>query len=307
MSLQWKRECIVIIGGKTASDALVIQGLEIKFEITKTITKTPNPALISIYNMSGDDVAKIEGEYDEVIVNAGYEGDSALIFAGNIRHTFVPREETDFVTQIDAADGDEDLKDTVISTALSAGHTVSDELDHIISQFKSTKAGHIAIKDQKRIRGRTIVGPAHKLLDQIAAMSDAHWSVQDGHLIMVPVASTLPTEAIVINEDTGMLDAPELDNVGIKVRCLLNAHLRIGGKVKLDNNTIRERVTKDRSSRVAAKPKKPKKKELAHTDPDGIYKVYKIVHRGDTRGEEWDSEVWCVALDQPIPAGRTAA
>jgi hypothetical protein len=60
----------------------------------------------------------------------------------------------------------------------------------------------------------------------------------------------------------------------------------------------------------AAKPKKPPKtKHLARTDPDGIYKVYKQVLKGDTRGtgKDWVSEVFAVALEKTIPSGKVAA
>ena len=43
---------------------------------------------------------------------------------------------------------------------------------------------------------------------------------------------------------------------------------------------------------------------LVRLDPDGIYKVLKLTHKGDNRGQDWVTEIECIGLDQPIPATR---
>lgn len=309
-TLQWKRVCEVVIGNAARGTGIAVKDLRIEFEVTKTIGRVPNTALIKIRNMAPDNEAKVKGEFDEVLVNAGYEGSSLLVFAGNIRHTFRYRDGTDYVMEIDAADGDDDFRNTIVNATLAAGTTTSQAIDQLVSKFKRTKLGHTIVKERTRLRGKVMSGMARKFFDEIAAESDANWSIQDGRLEIVPVESTLPTEAIVIRSDTGMLGAPEVDDKGIKVKCLLNPRLRVNGKVLLDNNDLKARIAKERERKVGAKthkPSKAKKKVLARLDPDGVYKVYKLVHKGDNRGNDWVSEVHCVALSKTIPAGKRAA
>lgn len=314
---QWKRHAEVLVGAAAAGKGLVVRdpngtnpGPRIKFEITKTAGRTPNAATVWLYNLTPDHEGQIKGEYDEFIVNAGYEGDVRLVFAGNIRHTFRYRDGTDYIMQIDGGDGDSDLRNTIVNATFAKGTTNSQVLDHIIKKFKSTKKGHMVVADKARIRGRVVSGMARDVFDKIAAESDASWSIQDGALIFVPVNATLPNEAIVVRSDTGLIGAPELDDKGVKFTCLMNPQLRVGGKVKLDNNAFRGKVLVDHKVTSTTKPSvhhrlKPKTpKKLSRLDPDGIYKVFKLVHKGDTRGQEWISEVECVALEKTLTAGK---
>lgn len=295
--LQWKRECLVTIGDHaTGKDALVVKDLRIAFEITKTIGSAPNTAKIEIFNLHPDNEGKIKGEFDEVTLDAGYKGHALLVFAGNITSVKRPREENDWITTIIAADGDMDTKDTVVNASFIAGTSTQQILEHIVAGMSKVKLGYTKVTDRQRIRGRVLTGMARHKFDEIAAHSDAHWSVQDGELVIVPVASTLPNEAIVINASTGMLGTPELTDKGIDVRCLLNPQLKVNGTIKLDNNDLREKLLKQRQSKPGAKKHKSKKKVAAHLDPDGLYKVIQLTHVGDTRSDLWESRVRCKAL-----------
>jgi hypothetical protein len=310
---QWKRVCEVVVGDATAGTGIAMKDLRIEFDVCKTIGHTPNTALIKIRNLAPENEAKIKGEFTEILLNAGYEGQSRLIFAGNIKHTSRYRDGNDYVMEIEAADGDDDLRNTVVNSTLAAGTTISQAVDHLVSKFTRVKLGHAVLKDRARIRGRVMSGSAKTYFDQIAKECDANWSIQDGRLEIVPVASTLPTEAIVIRADTGMVKAPELGDKGIKVTCLLNPQIRVNGKVQLDNNDFKIKVLTQRKKKVTAgvvqpattKSKGPK--VLARLDPDGIYKVFKLTHKGDNRGNDWTTEIECLALAKTIPAGKQAA
>jgi hypothetical protein len=315
---QWKRRVEIVIGDRTRGQGLHINGpasvtngntpLRVHFKITKVVGRTPNTALVQIINLSEESYGKIRGEYDEVLINAGYEGAELLVFRGNIRNVSSYQDGTERITEIDAADGDRDFRNAVMNVSLAAGSTTQQLLDHAVGSFSSTTAGHAVVRDSARIRGEVFSGMTRDVLDDLAADSDAHWSIQDGRLQLVRVDSTLPTEAIVIRGDTGMIGVPEVDNNGIKVRCLLNPRIGANGKVKLDNNNVKLKFAKARLKLPGAKPhkSKTKAKELARLDPDGIYKVLKVEHDGDNMGGPWVSEVFCRSLKQPIPKGKAS-
>lgn len=308
-SLQWKRECQVIIGAGAAGLGLKVSSLRIEFKIIKTFGRTPNTALVKIYNLTPDHENQIKGEFDEILVNAGYQNASLLIFRGNIRHVFRYRDGNDHITEIDAADGDKDFRKTIVNFTLARGSSAAQLLDQVVGKFSTTKKGHTVVKDRRRLRGVVVSGMARDVLDQLAAESDAHWSIQDGVLQIVPVDSTLPTEAIVLRSDTGLLGAPEIDNIGITATCLLNPRIRVGGKVWLDNNGFKAKIARELETKPGAKPVKTKKHrgEIARLDPDGVYKVYRLEHQGDTHANDWTTEVKCVGLDKAIPSGKVAA
>lgn len=305
--LQWNRVCQVIVGD-AGTGVLVEPPLKIEFNVKKTVGRTPNTCLLKLYNLSPDTENRIKGEYTEVILNAGYEGSAGLLFRGNIRHTFAYRDGNDRIVEIDAADGDRDFQRSTVNTTLAAGTSTADLIAHVLGTFKSTVRGHITLKDRKRIRGRVVSGMARDVLDDVAAESGANWSIQDGALHIVPTDGYLPTEAVVLTSETGLLGAPEIDDKGIKVRCLLNSKIAVNGKVWLDNNDIKLKVKKQHESKPGAHAKTPKHKaaQVARLDPDGIYKVIEIEYRGDTRGRDWFCDLRCLGLDKAIPATASA-
>lgn len=299
---QWKRHAQVVIG--KAGSGLLVENLRVHFEVSKTVESAPNVAVIKIFNLSPINEAKIKNEFDEVLLNAGYEGALRLVFRGNIKHVYRYRDKSDYITEIEAGDGDKDFRSATMNETLAAGTTNAQLVDRAVGSFKTTGGttkGAVQINDRARLRGKVISGNTRDVLHDVARESGANWSIQDGQLVIVKANGVLPDEAIVLTADTGMLGAPEINDKGIAVKCLLNPQLRVNGAIKLDNNGIKAK----RQKAQALGKKQEDQKEPVRLDPDGIYKVLKITHKGDTRGQDWVSEIECIGLDQPIPASRS--
>lgn len=299
---QWKRHAQVVIG--KAGSGLLVENLRVHFEVSKTVKSAPNVAVIKIFNLSPINEAKIKNEFDEVLLNAGYEGALRLVFRGNIKHVYRYRDKSDYITEIEAGDGDKDFRSATMNETLAAGTTNAQLVDRAVGSFKTTGGttkGAVQINDRARLRGKVISGNTRDVLHDVARESGANWSIQDGQLVIVKANGVLPDEAIVITADTGMLGAPEINDKGIAVKCLLNPQLRVNGAIKLDNNGIKAK----RQKAQALGKKQEDQKEPVRLDPDGIYKVLKITHKGDTRGQDWVSEIECIGLDQPIPESRS--
>lgn len=305
---QWKRRVQVAVG--KAGSGLLAENLRIQFEVVKTVEAAPNAAVIRIFNLHPDNEAKIKNEFDEVLVNAGYEGAMRLIFRGNIKHVHRFRDGNDYVTEIEAADGDKDFRNAVMNETLAAGTTTAQLVGRAVATFSATTKGHVQVNDRARLRGKVISGNTRDVLRDVSRESGANWSIQDGQLVIVSTNDVLPGEAIVIQADTGMLGAPEINDKGIAVKALLNSQVRVNGAIKLDNNGIRAKrqqsqsLATQRERRETNDPLGRENKGLVRLDPDGIYKVIKLTHKGDNRGQDWVSEIECIGLDQPIPATR---
>lgn len=309
---QWKRRIQLVIG--KAGNGLMIENLRIQFEVGKTVESAPNVAVIKIYNLNPDNEARIKTEFDEVLLNAGYDGAMRLVFRGNIKHVYRYREKNDYITEIEAGDGDKDFRKAVMNETLASGTTTGQLVDRAVGTFKGvggTTKGTVQVTDKARLRGKVISGNTRDVLHDVARESGANWSIQDGQLVIVSANGVLPGEAILIRADTGMLGAPEINDKGIAVKCLMNPQLQANGAIKLDNNGIKAK--RQQAQALATKREKEEtnaplgreKEQLARLDPDGIYKVLKLTHKGDNRGQDWVSEIECIGLDQPIPEKKS--
>jgi hypothetical protein len=121
------------------------------------------------------------------------------------------------------------------------------------------------------------------------------WSIQDGQLTMIPLASYIPTPAVpIVSPNTGLIGVPEQAQDGIRMRTLLNAGYKIGQCVKLESAAINQyRYGLDTESakinqNIAGQNK---------INSDGLYYVMVANHVGDTRGEDWYTDMICLAVD----------
>ena len=111
---------------------------------------------------------------------------------------------------------------------------------------------------------------------------------------IVPLQGYRPGEAVLLTGESGLIGQPEQTNEGIKVRALINPRFRVGGRIKLDNASIKEFRTE---IKVGAFNKAPR------LDDDGLYRILAVDYQGDTRGNDWYADLICVGIDDSAPIG----
>jgi hypothetical protein len=302
--LKWMRSLRLLVGKNGNGDVspttgLVVENLRVDFDFTKTIYRTPNVATIRVYNLTQDHERTIRQEFNDVILEGGYQDDRRLFFRGNIKYTSAYREGNDRVVEIQAGDGDKDFRNALVNFSLAAGHDDEATVRALMRSMQATTLGHVRGKNlrAKHGRGRVFSGSMRDVADLVAAHNDAHWSIQDGKFVMIPVDGVRPEEAVVVSAATGLLGAPEVDDHGITIRMRFDPRVVPGSKLWLQNTDVKTKALKVHLHTS----KKGHKEAKLRTDPDGIYKVYSVHGKGDTRGSDWEIECKCVGLDQRIP------
>lgn len=298
--LQYIRRCNLIVANE-AGEGLDLSNLRITFKIKKSDAQTPNTAEIRVYNVAEETANRIRKEFQNISLQAGYESNYGLIFNGNIKQVRFGRENgTDTFIDIAAADGDEAYNFAVVNTTLAAGSKQSDQIGAAARSMagRGVATGHIdPTGDAKLPRGKVMYGMARNYLRQSAEASNTSWSIQDGKLQFVSLTGVLPNQAVLLTSKTGLVGQPEQTNDGIKARCLLNPMLRIGGKVQINEKDVAEAKLPDTSKDAQAN--KP-----AAIEADGFYRLLVVEHSGDTRGNDWYSDLVCLGVDATAPAGK---
>lgn len=298
--LQYIRRCNLVVSG-ASGDGLDLSNLRIQFKIKKSDAQTPNTAEIRVYNLAPDTAKQIRKEFKRVVLQAGYESNYGVIFDGNIKQVRFGRENgTDTYIDIAAGDGDDAYNFAVVNTTLAAGAKQSDQIGAAANSMsgRGVKQGYIGDTGEGKLpRGKVMYGMARDYLRQSAEASDTSWSIQDGKLQFVPMTGVLPNQAVVLNSKTGLVGQPEQTNDGIKARCLLNPMLKIGGKVLIDEKDIAEAKLPD--TKKDAQANKP-----ADIAADGLYRVLLVEYQGDTRGNDWYSDLVCLDIDATQPPGK---
>ena len=218
-----------------------------------------------------------------------------LIFSGQvIQFRQWTEHVTDTVFEIWASDGDAAYNYAVVNRSLPAQSSIKDTIMACAKEFKDKGVGMgklpeklSGIMDQVLPRGQALYGPARKYLRRSGKEAAFSWSIQNGELKIIENAGYLPGEAVELNWASGLLYSPEQTPQGIRVKCLINPRLRIGGRIKLNNADVM----------MARKDIFMGDLALPSLDRDGLYRVLKMDIRGDTKGNEWLMELTCVGLD----------
>jgi hypothetical protein len=292
----YMRQCSLIVGSD--GQGLELADLHVVFQTHHADFETPNHADIRIYNLAKSTAQRIKNEFTKVILQAGYESNMGLIFGGTVRQIRRGRESgKDSYVDILASDGDRAYNYGVVNTTLAAGATATDQVKAAQAAMANhgVEAGHLPELGGPTLpRGRVLYGMARTTMRDAAQATDTSWSIQNGAVQMVPIQSYLPGEAVLLTAETGLIGQPEQTNEGIKVRALINPRFRVGGRIKLDNASIKEFRTE---IKVGAFNKAPR------LDDDGLYRILGVDFLGDTRGSDWYADLICVGIDDSAPIG----
>lgn len=300
--LYLRKASLVVAAGISGRD---LSELQFKFQVHQRDIQTPNTAVIRVYNLSDKTAQEIQKEYTRVILQAGYQTDPfGVIFDGTIKQVRRGRENpTDTYLDILASDGDKALNFGVTNTSLAAGATPADQVDAhaaALGQYDVTKGFIGELPKDALPRGKVLYGMAADGLRDLMAGFGFTYSIQNGKLNIVEFNGFIPGQAVVLNSKTGMIGLPEQTEDGITVRCLLNPLLGIGSKLQINEKSVQQ-ATQDLAYTAF-----PIDQQFPGIDKnDGVYRIYVIEHHGDTRGNDWYSEIVCLSIDPTVAQGLT--
>lgn len=259
---QWKLDI------SNDSETVSIEQLRVAFEIDKTINEKPNPAKIQVWNLNRNHINKLlSQEYKKAALSVGYN-ELRQIYSGDITKVRIQREVLDFILTLECSDGHVAYTQSRAKTTLKAGATDKQIVEEIQKTMPKVQAGAIDIPNKRQLpRGRVLNGDSREVLNRVARNNNADWSIQDGSLVFLPKDKVLSDDAVLISQETGMINAPEQTDDGLEITCLLNPALQIGGLIKLES--IIEYF-------------------------NGEYKIVKLAHSGDGIGGDWHSKMTVV-------------
>lgn len=301
---QYLRTCSLLVSNRDLN-GLDLSNFRIKFSVKRSDTMTPNVADIRVYNLDLETAGRIKKEFTRVTLQAGYPGNSGVIFSGNIKQVILGRESaTDTFIDIIAGDGDRAYNFAIVNSSIAAGSTQSDQVSTCLAAMAKlgVEAGHLGDMPTFQLpRGVSLYGNARSYLRDVAQTTQSSWSIQNEKVTFVAKKSYLPGERVVLTSKTGMIGTPQQTNEGVNVKSLLNPNIQIGGRIQIDNASIQQyKINLSVPNSAANIP--------APLTFDGVYYVLVAEHSGDTRGIEWYTSLICLNVDvttNPINSVQT--
>lgn len=282
MSQLWRRDWSLTVGTMRISPSgAAHRPLDIVFETEKSTDRSPNTAIITIYNLGSERRASITSPV-EVELRAGYVDTGAdLIFSGQARKIergkkkkrgiAYERSGVDILTVLECEDGGTSYRDGQFNRSYQAGTTLSSvlgDLTDAIGIGRGNLAQHassmrLANESASYVDGVTFSGPGRRTLDRIIRAAGYRWSIQDGALQVRRAGQPAQTTAVRLSPGTGLVGSPSTDADG-KVLCtaLLIPGLYPGRVVTVESSEV-----------------------------NGNYAIERCRARGSTFADDWNVEM----------------
>jgi hypothetical protein len=287
-SVTFGRKYRVLIAGNTANKegkitAIDVSQLRVTFEIEKTYRSRANYAYIAIYNLWESTESDLVKNGSRVIVEAGYDnGIYGTIFDGDIIQFIREKENNlDYVLTLVCLDGDSFLNHNLIKLTLNAGQNKRQIIDAICKRaLVSTEISRISpdISNERLPRGKVLFGDPKQYLEDVTKEQNGTFYMENGKAFITKYSDEPPTTALVVSPSTGLIGVPEQTQDGANFKLLLDPRINLLSMIKIDNSTIRQLR------------QEPERYPIP-LDNDGQYQVYRMRHVGDSRGNDWYTEI----------------
>lgn len=276
------------IGNYKTGDGLLIEDLEITFNIVKNSDNTQHPdrCSIKIYNLSETSLKVFETDYSQAVLLVGYEETGLKqLYGGNVTLVSTRKIDTDRVTEIQLNSGYVELNHTLLNKVIPAGKVVKDIIEEIRKAMPSVSRGVYAGKGVRKqcLYGYSLSDSPRQMLDELSRAYQIEWRVDNDILYVNDIVGIIPTDegnVPVISRETGLIEIPyyrsgnpkrskkdDIKKKGIKFKALLNPEVKPGSYVQIDDPL------------VGNTPKQ--------------FKVDQVKFTGDFRGDAWFMDVFC--------------
>lgn len=276
MSYLWNKDIVLQAGMRKIEARSKLEPdkakpmLRVNFRVDKSLSKDPNVATVTIYNLASDNRKGLKKK-DPLIIEAGYTDTREQIFSGDINYISHQREGSDWVTYLESGDGSLAIATARINKAFGPNTTVYDFLKAVSAAMGVGLGNTITSLNpyttfrngmRKFSHGAVAHGKVDRVLDQYLAPAGLNWSIQDGELqILEPTSATLD-DVVLLSSKTGMVGSPEVGEKGkIVVRSLLQGKIAPGRRIVIESRQVK-----------------------------GQYKIEKVTHVGDTYHQDWYTE-----------------
>ena len=280
MTHYFDRLCRVVIEGTKEID---ISENKIAFEVKKSGNAKENVARIKIWNLSTETRKLITASNSLVRLFAGYQDNKGLIEVaqGDITNVRNSRTETEIVTEIHVEDGNNKLLRKPISLSFEDKVTLKNILSNITEQ-SGFAFRLIGIASGAYVTGGyAAYGDLDIVLDALALVFDIKWSVQGGIILIRGKKPLNDSSVMLLTAETGLILNPETTKKASRnlqesdrplpvdvyeLQSLLQPHLQVNDLIAVESQDLK-----------------------------GNVRINKISHTGDTRGNNWYSNIEVVA------------
>ena len=270
MTLLYDRRATVTVG------TIEFSSLDFAFRIEKSLKPEPNTCELEIFNLSEDHVAELELLAPKTgkaaikgipcKIEAGYKDSVSQLWLGDLRTVETIIDGPDWLTRLSSGDGEKAWQNARLHVSYGPKTPVETALRAIARALGVGEGNLGKVVSRLKIAGSAlfpagcvISGSCSRELLEIARSADLEVSIQDGALQFLDRGKALAGTAIRLAPETGMIEAPTVDNEGVlTVKTLMIPDLKPGALIVVEGRRVK-----------------------------GNFRARKCTWSGDTSGQDW--------------------
>lgn len=310
----WLRKYRILVTNKNDKQALDVSDLHCTFEVHKRRSEGASYAIVRIYNLATETEKLIINDGDRVLIEAGYEGtigpdrkndilktpgfmtekytsksktdatsgQYGVIFDGQVVYPTRDREtNADYVLTLSCIDGNQPLNFNYIQMSVNKGINQRQIFETACNGGSVRTAwSHVTdgLGKQRLPRGKVFFGRTFDYIDDICRGNNALYFFEGDKLNLYQLTDVTEDEALVVDPFTGLIGVPQQTTHGLNFRVLLNPSIKLATKIKIARSEIKEQTLTVGQKQLPL-------------DEDWIYQAIEVTHIGDTRGNDWYTDV----------------
>lgn len=261
-------------------DDVLFEDVRVIFDISKTLTKTPDQGVIQLYNLTaGNDILfNWDKKKARVILKCGYENiEPDIVYSGEVIQYERMFERTDIISVLSVGDGYDVLTKANLIRSYKAEMDISKIIDDVIKEVKSAgveiagdvkkKIADIKALGKKADSGLSISGLLSSALDTLLKPYNKTFTIQNDVLKIVEIGQeTITSTPTLLTPDTGLIGSPAKTKDGLEFTALIQP-----GKFNPGQFI-----------------------EIKSRDFDGKYKIIKSNFIGDSHSDDWYVRGVCI-------------
>ncbi len=266
------------------------EGLEIQFEVSQSVGSYNNGfwfADVSIFGLNDPTTQVILKQGMTVKLNAGWQNGQpyGTLFEGTLYQPLWERiDGINYKLTLHCIVGLLEQVSNFCAFSIAGGATQRD----IVARMASTALNPLdasnvnipAANLTPSSRGEVIFGQPSVYLEQIGKETQTNFWFSN---LAINVQSLLTAQTgvptISYNANTGLIGTPQQTQDGVLIRVLLDPRLQIAAQINLDPSVTIAQLPRMQNTFPTV------------LDKDGNYGIMGLTHRGDSRGNVWQTEV----------------
>lgn len=255
---------IVEMKAGTTQTSVVISGLDISFDISRTRKFSNNIAKFKIYGALDDTISRVLKKGNSITFSAGYEDEGiGLIFIGQITQSIPTKNPPEKIVSLECVSGRSvdtqsnttDLSSVTFSLAYKKGTNISRPIREIANVLGLSVCGLNNVSNITMANGYNLAGTAKEAMRYIQSILERNGLqlfIDNSTLKISKKGSGSKASAVKLTTKTGLLEAPKLtDNTEgdekvqeqltkrVLFRSILNYRIMPDGHVDIDNNSVK--------------------------------------------------------------------